>query len=358
MKENDWLKKIISETIEQMLDEQDYGSESDTMGGIYNDYSSSPDMGAGTSAPAGSILGVLPIGIAPRVAKTLAWGVENMSQRVGSLLRTLFAYVTKAFIPGLSAANDYKQIRNDEIAGLERIDKKYAETLSANLAVLKDLDAWGIVFLLDPSLGLGWRLAEKSPQLAMTILDSLTAGNASRLLKSFMATHKIKSQNKKDNINRFFAQIGFTDFGLSEQAGNDSGSMDGVQEFLKQFLNSKEVTQAINSSGVAPKIKTYASRAILARATKAEKAKSIEELVKLMPEIAAPAQQALNSLLGQAQKNKLNPQEIEQAKLGLLNQIKGEAKKVAIKNLSNAAENNKNISNAVSGLIKQIQTIK
>jgi hypothetical protein len=349
------IENLINEEINKLVTEQDYGAEYDSLGGIYGDYYDSMGYGGGGGGgKAGGILDVLPIGIVPRVAKTLVWGVENMTQRVFGLLKTMFAYVSKAFIPGLSAINDYKQIRENEIQGLEKIDKKYADVLSANLEVLKNLDAWGIVFLLDPTLGLGWRLAENTPTLAMTLLDALTAGKASELLESYMATNKIQTKNLDQSTTRFFSQIGFTDFGLSEQVQDTKQSSD----VIKQFFSSKEVNQAINSSGVVPKVRTFARKSIISRINKIQAAKTVEELMQTAPEVAKQTKTALGQLLQQAQQNKLNQNEIIQAKTGLLGQIKEQAKKIAIDNLTKTGQQDKKIGTIISGLIKQIKAMK
>jgi hypothetical protein len=356
------IEMLIDNEIDKIiLNEQDYGAEYDSLGGIYDDYYGSMGYGYGHyggGGKASGILNILPIGIVPRVGKTLLWGVANMSARVLRLLKTLFTFVAKAFVPQLKILNDYEEIRNDEIKTLEKIDKKYAKVLSENMQVLKNLDAWGIVFLLDPSLGLGWKLAETAPSLAINLLDALTAGKAQVLLKSYLEKNKYKTKGNYKNIFNLFSQAGFysssSDFDLYEQVQNQEQE----KELIKNFFSSKEVNQAINSSGVAPKIRAFARNAILSRINKVLAAKTIEELMQTAPELSNQIKVTLDTLMQEAQNNKFNENEIAQAKAGLLGQIKEQEKKIAIENLTKAAQKNATINSMVSNIIKQIKTIK
>jgi hypothetical protein len=293
MNNEEKLKKIILEaiktSIKQIIKEEDYGSYPDSLSGIYSDYwNSDASMHAGDSGSAtaqqtvSSLAGILPIGIVPRVGKTLMWGVENMTNRVIGLLKTVFAYLKNAFIPGLSAVADYHKIREDEAQQLAQIDQKYAETLKANLAVLYDLDAWGVVFLLDPSLGLGWRLLEKAPSAAVAIANALTGGQASKIIKNTFehSGYRLSDLGQDPSFRGLFSQLGMTDLGLAE-AENKTNKLIPL---LKQALNSKELKNAISTSNVTKNIQNFAYNTILNRAKLILDKQTLEELSQI-PEL-------------------------------------------------------------------------
>ena len=390
------LEAIILKVINEVLTEDDgggdgggdYGSGAGMsgLGGIYTDPSNMGGMGgAGGSSTAGqalaSLSGVLPIGIAPRVIKTLAWGVENMSSRVIRMLKTLYAYVTKAFIPGLDALTDYRDIRKEEQEQLAKTDAKYAETLTANLAVLKDLDAWGVVFLLDPSLGLGYRLVEHAPAAAMAIANSLTGGRVRELFASEMErrgrgrgvssnrradpsdvkSHRRVGLERDPEMRDIFRQLGLSGRGGHGDLGSDldesdSGGDTDKEEaaLLKDFFNSKEFKKAVADTGVSSKIQSFAFNSILNRAKLVLWKQTIEELAKI-PELAAATSQVVGTLNQQAQAQNLTPDEIAQSKKGALGQLKQIYKKKTIDSLTKGKT--PATSSLVDNLIKQIQSM-
>jgi hypothetical protein len=363
--------RLDEQTDKQSLKEDDsYGDSSDTMSGIYQQsYGSGMggywDSGTSTAGQvASSLSGILPIGIVPRVASTLMWGVENMTTRVIGLLKTLYAYFTKAFIPGLDAVADFKKVRQEEAAMLSKIDGKYAETLNANLAVLKDLDAWGITFLLDPSLGLGWRLLEKAPGAAMSIANALTGGHASEIVKNAIRHSGVTGGDLGMNgsFRGLFSQLGMTDLGLAEgtislKEAQKKPDVAQLMKVIKGALNSKEMKEAIKNTGVSDKIKSFAANTILNRAKSILAKTTLEELAQV-PELAQPTATALQAINQKAQEQKLSPQEVEQMKKGALGQLKETFKKLAIKNLQASVQSDPLIAGQVGVLIKQIQAMK
>lgn len=359
IKSNKLLEQIIAEAIKEVLLEDDYGSASDTLSGIGAQAMGSGGYGDPGGKTAGqvasSLAGILPIGLVPRVGQTLMWGVENMTARVIGLLKTLYAYFTKAFFPGLDALSDYEKIREDEAKQLANIDKKYAETLKQNLAVLYDLDAWGVVFLLDPTLGLGWRLLENAPAAAVSVANALTGGHAEEFVKDALESRGVRASDLGQNASMkgLFAQLGMKDMGLAE-AVSDSSKLIPI---LKQAFNSKEFKQAVASAGVYKKVQEFATNSILNRAKLVLDKQSLEELATV-PELSAPTQQALQAIAQQAQAQSLQPQEIEQMKKGALGQIKESFKKLTVKKLQASAQKDKNISGQVNNIIKQIQAMK
>ena len=380
-KENKALKEIIKKTINEVLAEDDggdYGSGSGDygtggMGSIYSDPANGGLGGySGNSTAAqslSSLSGILPIGIVPGVVKTLMWGVENMTSRVVRLLKTFYSYITKAFIPGFDAIDDYKKFRQDEVTQLAKTDQKYAETLKANLAVLHDLDAWGIMFLLDPSLGLGWRLLENAPAAAMAIANSLTGGRASDLVKREVerqgGTRSVARQNNGEEtprksryglerdpqIRNIFNQLGIA--GGIDEAVEDS--MKNAIPILKSVFSSKEFKEAVKQAGVSKKIQAFAYNAIINRAKLVLDKQTLEELATV-PELAAATSQVIQVLNQQAQAQGLAPQEIEQMKKGALGQLKEKFKKMTIDNL--VKNKNSNTSALIDSAIKQIQSMK
>lgn len=366
-REENLLRKIIEESITEILLEDfegDYSTPSNTLSGIgyqnmnsYGDYGGGGYGGSGGSARdvLSSIGSILPIGIVPRVAKTLMWGIEHMTMRVGRLLATVGVYLAKAFFPGFDAIADYKKIRQYEANQIANIDRKYAETLKENLAIFHNLDAWGIVFLLDPTLGLGWRLVENSPAAAISLANALTAGHASDLVRRGW---EAASRDKEDHgTGRGGGRESFQDMlkslGINEATGN-SGDVNKFKEVLKKVFNSKEFKQEMMSAGVYQKVKSFAQNSILLRAKSVLGAKTLEELAKI-PEISDSAQNAIKTIQAKGLENKLSEQEIQQMKDGLLFKLKQDFKALSIKNLQKDAASNPTVASSVSGIISQIQ---
>ena len=363
IKKNKLLKQIIENVINEVLMEDDYSMPLDTLSGINaqsigsGDYGGYGDPGGATAGQvASSLAGILPIGIVPRVGKTLMWGVENMTNRVIGLLKTLYTYFTKAFFPGFDAIADFKKISTIEAQQLANIDKKYAETLKENLAVLYDLDAWGVVFLLDPSLGLGWRLLEKAPKAAISVANALTGGRVEHLVKSAIESRGIRASDlgMDASFRGLFSQLGATDLGLAEAAQNNNNKLIPI---LKQVFNSKEFKQMVTNAGVAKKIQNFAANAILNRVKSILTKQTLEELGTI-PELSNATKQTLQVINQQAQTQQLSQQEIDQMKKGALGQLKNNFKKITIKNLQTTAQKDPIIKSQIDNIIKQIQNIK
>lgn len=112
------------------------------------------------------------------IFKTAMYGIKDVGARLKSSVKVLVQGLPTLFVPFMEI--DYKKIKEEEKAELDKLKAKYQDVLDRNDAAFIGTDLQPLSFLLDPSKYLGFKLAQKATPVAglavLRTLQVLTGG--------------------------------------------------------------------------------------------------------------------------------------------------------------------------------------
>ncbi len=312
------------------------------------------------------------------IAKTAAYGIEDMSARTKSLLGTVFKGLPTLFIPFLEA--DYESINKQEAEDLKRIKEKYSDVLERNDEAFYGTDLMPMAFLLDPQLTLGARFAAKVPERVLRVIEILTGGNekVTNLRKSVTVPLGKWHSHNDVSANPHAATAGQGGIGGDYSIGNgslDYGSMNeavpapqgtrGAQppmpadpkamlaQQVQNLLKDPQIISQIENSPIVQNMRNDAINVYIKHVAKFMSAKTLEELIKSNG-------QALNQLGSnvEVQLKKAKPEEVETLKQTLLGQLKIQYKTFYVNKLNQMASSKPSLKLFTDKAIAKIQAMK
>lgn len=209
------------------------------------------------------------------VVQTAAYGIETLSAKVQTVIKSFLLGLPTLFIPFLEY--DYETFREQERQKIEDIRKKYEKTLQWNIEAIVSNDPFGLAFILAPGAVLGAQLAVRAPERALRLLNVLT-GNSEFLTRAQKRLSGAARVGFRDpgghhagNWAGGYGAGGYdkvdTDYGefyeehlfLKEQEENSKPS----PEFVQALLKSKEVQKMLMASPIVKSMKRDAVKVIV-----------------------------------------------------------------------------------------------
>jgi hypothetical protein len=272
------------------------------------------------------------------VAKTAAASGENIAASSRALLKVALEAVITTAIPFFSS--DYAKIFEKERKDLTAVKEKYRDVFERTDKVLAGNDFKCLAFMVDPRSFLTMAVAQKTPQVALDILEALAGEN----------------QNIRNFIQKFAIKTTATGSGAK-----DVSVWQGESKTLKGRYLAEATPQAPASPAVAPNLQTTPPdpnaklakaltdprlAAELAKAPKVQQMKADAEKVisSSLKELMAHAQNAMsirdvNQLktavphINLSGLDKLQPQDKKAAEATLMQQFRSATKNMYVKML-------------------------
>jgi len=232
----------------------------------------------------------------------------------------------------------FSEIRDQEVAAIKRMDKRYAEVIEKNAKALENKDAKLMLFLLNPKAVLSYKFAKSSPKAAWEIANTVSGNRLQDLVtnikqaynalpavqrknlrvQQYIQKYKVDDEkNKKTSlkstvpdgesyINNYSYGSQGTQFDLDENnlensaAGNQAPTENDFFEAAMLFLdNNPSEKEKIFGDGVQ-QIKSAGNELINSMVKKFEKvkaAKTLEEYSSASGADINKAKQELNSII-------------------------------------------------------------
>lgn len=106
------------------------------------------------------------------IFNTAVYGVKNLTASAVQTLKYLVTNVPKLIVPFMKTDN-WEIIKKNLDDKLSKLHSRYAGVIHRNLDMLKDHDLQGMAFLLDPTLFLGAKLTQFSPEITREVFEVL-----------------------------------------------------------------------------------------------------------------------------------------------------------------------------------------
>jgi hypothetical protein len=144
--------------------------------GIYDDYYDSMGGGMGGGDYRNDLLNTF---VTPftDIFKTALYGLKMLTAGAQQLVRQVLHNLPRAMVPFFKQ-EDYSETVKRRKAKFATIKGEYAEVLKRNMEYLSDHDLWGMAFMMDPSLMLGAKLVQHSPELTKEIIELIGFGKS------------------------------------------------------------------------------------------------------------------------------------------------------------------------------------
>jgi hypothetical protein len=176
------MKKNIKQIVESViLTEDDGGSDSggDSSyssgypSGIYGDYADSMGYGGpGNGSPWTDPLIKTFVQPLTDIFNTAIYGVKSITAGAQQVLKYLVFNIPKLIVPFMKTENwEITKKHLDDKLG--KLHNRYAGVIHRNLDMLRDHDLQGMAFFLDPTLFLGTKLTQFSPEFLGEVLEVL-----------------------------------------------------------------------------------------------------------------------------------------------------------------------------------------
>lgn len=335
------LKEMIDQAVLDAFLKEDGDYSYDGMS-FYDD-TPTMDHGGGSSGGRKSI-GQIFFDPVKDIAKTATYASKYMATKVknaaGSILSGLVAglipYTDKDGKLGVSRAFNF--FNQKEVKELGALDSQYGKYLQNNIEALKNSDVIGLAFLLNPKIILASKLLTTAPGVSLGLLDIITGGEASNLVKS-AARHVTYDTHKYTNENQ-------------EATGEVTGNANDLSKSLANLAKNDEFQKKLINSPVAKKMQADAAKLILQRVTPILKSTTIDQLTTVTgKDIRATLDQM-------ASQGKIAPQERQAFEQEFIRQFKEMVKQQYIKALESMSQKLPEAANAIQNIINQILAIK
>lgn len=241
-------------------------------------------------------------------------GAEKLSTRVRTLAKTVFEAVATSVIPILSS--DFKKIFDKETEQLNKIKEKYRAVFERTDEALSNSDIALAAFLINPAATAASTILKTAPEVALGIFETLAGDNETlrSFLKKLRASNKVaRSQEKADSAGPMWYEGR-----LYEDAESSSN--------IVRALSNPKVVGMFNSTPVAREMKQDAlsvvrrtTEELLARYKDVMKAHTIEDLVRLFPNVDHAKLQPLS---------KVPPEQKDGIERTVTEQVRAAAKKL------------------------------
>lgn len=328
------VESLIEEAVQTVINEQDGGDYGDS----YGDYGGAG--GGGGSSGSSSQLYNTFVRPFTDVAQTAMGGLKVLSAQAQTVVKGIILGLPTLVIPFLEY--DYKEFRKEEKEKVDKIKEEYKEVLGRNWAALESNDAFGLAFLLNPTAALGANLALTAPEVALSILGSLTGG-------SIEAVNQLASSF---HVNTGFHGPGShgTNVDMMKEAANPK-----LSQAIQKLLKDPKVIAAINNNPIVKKTQQEVVGSMTDRVKRTMAVQDYAHLSQLLPGLA----QKLNAqLVQQEQARRMSPQEDAAAKAQLVPQIKAQYRNFYIKKFGDEEKANPSASALYQNAIKQISALK
>ena len=106
------------------------------------------------------------------IFNTAIYGVKNLTASAVQTLKYLVTNVPKLIVPFIKTEN-WEVVKKNLDDKLSKLHNRYAGVIHRNLDMLKDHDLQGMAFFLDPTLFLGAKLTQFSPDFTREVFEIL-----------------------------------------------------------------------------------------------------------------------------------------------------------------------------------------
>jgi len=160
---------------------EEYGD--DTGGGGYSDFSAYGSIGGGGV----DIFKKTFVDPFFDIFRSGQYAVEKATGSIFYFAKKLLVNFPRLFSP--SKPLIFNEIRDQEKAAFQRMDKRYAEVLQRNSEALENKDFKLILFLLNPKAALSFKLIQKSPKAAFNILNTFSGNKLQDLVSDIKSAY-------------------------------------------------------------------------------------------------------------------------------------------------------------------------
>lgn len=334
------LKALLNEAVKEGLMAEDGDYYYDGMS-FYDD--SPGGMGGGSGSGRKSV-GQIFFDPVKDIAQTAAYAGQYLTTKVKNVAGALISGLVAGLVPytdkggKLGVSRAFNHFNEKEVQQLGKLDKTYGTYLQNNIEALKNSDVIGLAFLLNPKVILASKLLASAPGVSLGLLDIITGGSASNLVKSASSAFKYSGDT---NLNE-----------QEEGANGVIANSKGLSQALSKLAQDPEFQKKIDNSPVTKKMQADGAKLIMQRLTPLIQSKTLDELSKY---VNKDLRASVGDLVRQG---KITQQEQPAFEAELLRQTKETIKQQYIKTLEALSQAQPNAANVLQDLVTKITALQ